>query len=244
MNIERIQNLFNEVGNALAKLEQEIRVTLDTPRENINRDDFSLANIPDNYIRTGEYYRINYNLSNLLNNKTQIDNIAYSLQLSDFFNYIINRLNIYGVIKNLFIKSAIINIFSIEEGLLYSSLMSLNSYCWFDEKVCNLNSNCKYYVKARNQLTFNSLMQTFQDKIGFHHERYREIMFRLKEIRDNVHLEDVKFNEWAENEKYSLNQYNEAILTLRYLKFQLHRSLADFRRNRDEGCKKTEPNKK
>lgn len=153
MNKERIQALFNEITNSLANLESEIRLTFDTPNENINKDEFLLANIPDNYIRTSEYYRINYRLSQLISNRIQINNIAYSLQLSDFFNYILYRLNLFGVIKNLFIKNAIINIFSIQEGILYSSLITLNSYCWFSGKICNHNSACQFYVKSRSQLT-------------------------------------------------------------------------------------------
>ena len=61
-------------------------------------------------------------------------------------------------------------------------------------------------------------------------------MFKLKEIRDNVHIEDVQYSEWAETERYSIEQYNDAILSLRYLKFQLHISLEAFKRNRNIGC--------
>jgi hypothetical protein len=236
MNEERIQALFREITNALANLETEIRLTYDTPNENINKDQFLLANIPDNYIRTAEYYRVNYRLNQMIIDRIQINNIAYSLQLSDFFNYMLYRINLFGVIKNLFIKNAIINIFSIQEGILYSSLMSLNSYCRFNGNICRNNSTCQYYVKSRNQLTFNSLLQTFQDRIGFYHVRYRDIMFKLKEIRDNVHLEDVQYSEWAETERYSIDQYHDALLSLRYLKFQLHTSLTAFIARRNNGC--------
>lgn len=150
MNKERVQALFNELTNSLANLEREIKLTLDTPSENINKDEFHLANIPDNYIRTAEYYRINYRLSQMISDRIQISNIAYSLQLSDFFNYLLFRINLFGVIKNLFIKNAIMNIFSIQEGILYSSLITLNKYCWFSGKVCHQNVACQYYVKSRN----------------------------------------------------------------------------------------------
>lgn len=236
MNKERIQALFDEITNSLANIEWEIRLTLDTPNENINKEEFRLANIPDNYIRTAEYYRINYRLSQMISDRIRINNIAYSLQLSDFFNYILYRINLFGLIKNLFIKNAIMNIFSIQEGILYSSLITLNNYCWFSGRVCNQNSACQYYVKSRNQLTFNSLLQTFQDKVGFHHDKYRSIMFKLKEIRDNVHIEDIQYSEWAETERYSIDQYHDAALSLRYLRFQLHTSLEAFKKTRNAGC--------
>ena len=235
MDKEKVQEFFRQITISLENLENEIRSTYDTPKENIQKEDFLLANIPDNYIRTAEYFRVNYRLSQMISNRIQINNIAYSLQIGDFLNYILYRINLFGVIKNLFIKSAIINNFSIQEGILYSSAMTLNEYCRFDDKPCKNNTKCKYYIKSRNQLTFNSLFQTFQEKIGFHHDKYREILFKLKEIRDNIHLEDIIYSEWTKD-RYSMEQYYNAELSLRYLKLQLHGSLAEFRTNRRIGC--------
>jgi hypothetical protein len=236
MDKEKVQELFRTVTNALDNLEIEIRLTYDTPKENIKKEDFLLANIPDRYIRTADYFRTNYRLNEMISNRIQINNIAYSLQIGDFFNYVLFRFNLFGVIKNLFIKNAIINIFSIQEGILYSAAITLNKYCKDGDNVCKNHSTCPYYIKSRNKLTFNSLIQTFKDKVGFHHDRYREIMFKLKEIRDNVHIEDVKYSEWAETERYSIEQYHDALLSLRYLNFQLHTSLTAFRTNRQKIC--------
>jgi len=211
---------------------------LSTPDENITKEDFLLANIPDNYIRTAEYYRVNYRLNQMISNRIQINNIAYSLQLSDLFNYILYRINLFGVIKNLFIKNAIMNIVSIQEGILYSSITTLNNFCWIKGKVCNSNSTCQFYVKLKNQLTFNSLLQTFQDKIGFYHERYRTMMFTLKEIRDNIHIQDIQYSELAVGDLYSIEKYHDALLSLRYMKFRLHRSLEEFKVRRNAGCSK------
>jgi len=103
MDPERVQNLFREITNSLSNLETEIRTTYNTPNENIKKEDFVLANIPDNYIRTAEYFRVNYRLNEMVSSRIQVNNIAYSLQIADFFNYILFRINLFGVIKNLFI---------------------------------------------------------------------------------------------------------------------------------------------
>lgn len=236
MDSVRVQNLFQEITNSLRILETEIRTTYNTPNENIKKEDFVLSNIPDKYIRTAEYFRVNYRLNEMISSRIQVNNIAYSLQIADFFNYILYRINLFGVIKNLFIKNAIINIFSIQEGILYSSVISLNEYCKFKDTGCKHHHNCPFFIRSRNKLTFNSLMETFREKVVFHHDRYREIMFKLKERRDNVHLEDVQYSEWAETDRYSIEQYHDALLSLRYLKLQLHVSLDTFRRHRSEGC--------
>ena len=108
-----IQEKFDEAGKLLKELEDLIREDYQTPKENIDISKYEGIKFPPNYIRTAEYFRREYNLDKLISISTKIDNIAYSLQLSDFFNYLINRFHVYGIIKNLLIKQSIINSFSI-----------------------------------------------------------------------------------------------------------------------------------
>ncbi|MDA3779009.1 MAG: hypothetical protein PF487_02055 [Bacteroidales bacterium] len=238
MDKVKIQKYFNDTSQLLTALENEIRLTHATPFDNIERNDFTLINIPDRYIRKADYFRIEYKLNEIISDPNIINNIAYSLQLSDLHNYFINRFNLFGIIKNLYLKNAIINVFSIEEAIFYGTLITLNKYCWFNGKVCSKNANCEFYVNTRSKLTFYSLIETFKDKLNFHHDRFREIIFNLKEIRDNVHIEDVKYSEWAADDRYSFENYNNAILTLRYIKIQLHKQVFEFKEKRDKGCKK------
>jgi hypothetical protein len=234
----KIQKYLNDASQVLEFLENEIRLTHSTPIDNIERNDFILVNIPDRYIRKASYFRNEYRLKEIISDSNLVNNIAYSLQLSDLHNYIINRFNLFGVIKNLYLKNAIINIFSIEEAILYSALMNLNKYCWFGDKICSKNSSCEFYVNTRSKLTFYSLIETYSTKINFHHDKFREIIHKLKDIRDCVHIEDVEHSELLANDRYNFENYNNAILTLRYLKIQLPKQINEFIVKRNKGCKK------
>jgi|WetSurMetagenome_2_1015567.scaffolds.fasta_scaffold149530_2 hypothetical protein len=238
MDEAKVQSFMRDVSQALSSLEREIRLSHNTPFDNIERNKFLLINIPDRYIRTAHYFRTEYKLSDLISDEIQINNIAYSLQISDLHNYFINRFNLFGVIKNLYLKNSIINLFSIEEAILYSTASSLNDFCSYNGKLCYYHEKCGFYIRRRNQLTFYSLIETYKNKIGFHHDKFRELMFKLKEIRDYIHISDVQYSELVEKDKYSLDQYNNSMAVLRYTRRQLPKLVIEFKSRRNANCKR------
>lgn len=237
MNKDKVQRLFNSSSASLYELEAEIRLTHNTPVDNILRNEFILINIPNKYIRKTEYFRKEYRLSEYINDSRVVDNIAYSLQISDLHNYFINRFNLFGIIKNLYLKNAIINLFSIEEAILYSAITTLNKFCWQNNKVCKKNNSCEFYVKTRNNLKFNDLVEVYQKRIGFYDQNFIEVLNKLKEIRDCVHIEDVKYSELLASDTYSMTNYNNAITSLHFMKINLPKQIRDFVQKREIGCK-------
>lgn len=237
MDKENIQTLFNEASESLKRLEKEIKRHVDTPVENIDTDDFQRVFLPDGYIRRVQHFREAYQLNKLFgNNKAFIDNVAYSLQLSDLYNYVINRFHLFWSVEKLFLKSAIINLVSVHEALLYCTLKELHSFCVFDGKVCPHNQSCGGYIKSINKMRFQGALDTYRHKIGMHNENLFEKLISLRKLRDNIHIHTVSLNEFYENEDYCKKKYNEAILCLRYLKMHLYDTITSFKEYRDIYC--------
>ncbi|MDO6820265.1 hypothetical protein [Zobellia sp. 1_MG-2023] len=237
--MKELQNLIDISTNALKDVEKNIRLKYNTPSENIDVEKFRLIGIPENYIRSAAYYKKEYNLYELIKTKNQRDNIAYSLQLSDLFNYFLNRFNIFLSVGALFRKQAIINIVSIQEGVLKCSYNDLRNFCIDEEgNTCPLNSNCEFYLKSLKQIRNNGLLDNYRNIIQFYDPTIFEKLKEQKGIRDKIHIHEIQENELHFNDDYARTKYNESIKTLQYLKKNLLSDIDEFRARRISGCKK------
>jgi len=237
--MKKLQSLIDLSTNALRDIEKEIRLEYDTPTENIDVKKLKLIGIPENYIRTASYYKKEYNLYKLISTKNERDNIAYSLQLSDLFNYFLNRFNIFLSVGALFRKQAIINIVSIQEGILKCSYNDLRNFC-VDENgnTCSLNSNCDFYLKSLKNIRHNGLLDNYKNIIHFYDVTIFEKLKEQKGIRDKIHIHEIQENELEFNDDYTRKKYNESIKTLQYLKKNLLSDIEEFKTRRKGGCKK------
>jgi hypothetical protein len=237
--MKELQSLIDISTNALRDIEKEIRLEYDTPSENIDVKKIKLIGIPENYIRTASYYKKEYNLYKLISTKNERDNIAYSLQLSDLFNYFLNRFNIFLSVGALFRKQAIINIVSIQEGILKCSYNDLRNFC-VDENgtTCSLNSNCDFYLKSLKRIRHNGLLDNYKNIIQFYDVIIFEKLKEQKGIRDKIHIHEIQENELEFSDDYARKKYNESIKTLQYLKKNLLSDIEEFKTRRKGGCKR------
>jgi hypothetical protein len=237
--MKELQELIDISTKALKNVESKIRLEYNTPSENISVEKLKLIGIPENYIRTADYYKKEYNLYQLIRTKNERDNIAYSLQLSDLFNYFLNRFNIFLSVGALFRKQAIINIVSIQEGILKCSYNDIRSFC-VDENgnTCPLNTNCEFYLKSLNKIRNNGLLDYYKNIIQFYDVTIFEKLKEQKGIRDKIHIHEIQENELEFNDDYARKKYNESIKTLQYLKKNLLSDIEEFKVRRKTGCKK------
>lgn len=237
--MDNIQDLFDIVSESLFKLEERIRFDIQTPEQNIKTEDYRLINLPDNYIRKAEYFRHEYKLYELVDLKDARDNIAYSLQLSDLNNYFINRFNLFWSVGVLFRKQALINIISVQEGILKCTYDSLRKHCVEkDNEVCKHNNNCKYYLKNLNKIRNNVLLESYQNIIGFYDLELFKLLAEQKAVRDKIHIHVISENEFKDDKDYTIEKYNEAVMVLKFIKDSLPDAINDFKNRRTEGCKK------
>ncbi len=143
----------------------------------------------------------------------QASNIAYSLEISDFYNYILNRFGIYGPILVLMYKQATINAVSIIEALVKAYIETLLQRC----------VHCENYGRCEARVTRKKIKSRFQDLMenykglqlldGLTDEDYDKIC-ELYEYRNHVHLLKSKDNDLKED-RHSVEQYNRTIEGLR-----------------------------
>jgi len=237
--MDDIQDLLDIVSESLFELEERIKFDFQTPEQNIKTEDYQLINLPDNYIRKAEYFREAYKLYELIDSKDARDNIAYSLQLSDLNNYFINRINLFWSVGVLFRKQALINIISIQEGIMKCTYDSLRKHCVEkDDEVCKHNNTCKYYLKNLNKIRNNGLLESYQNVIGFYDKDLFKLLAEQKAVRDKIHIHVINENEFKDDKDYTIEKYNEAVKVLKFLRESLPNAINDFKNKRTQKCKK------
>ena len=107
------------------------------------------------------FYLMKQNSDNI---KLLINNIAYAFQTTDLFNYLLNRFYIGLSVGKIFFKFAIINSFSILEGILYGVIKNEHKFCANSGEVCKYNEKCKYYLKSPNKYPFLKMLETLKEK--------------------------------------------------------------------------------
>ena len=119
-----------------------------------------------------------------IQNPTLKTNIAYTLQLTDVFKWIIRWFDLKGVVKEMLIKTGIIIFTSIQEAIAYD----------FVENYVRENVNKKYYKNLNKLKKFGIITQDqFND------------FDKCRFLRDDIHLHRLV---QPEREKYTLNHYN------------------------------------
>ncbi len=200
----------------------------DLPKDNFAFDPVSeqklRVQIPTGYIRSKDYYLKEYGLMKICGGDLdQASNIAYSLEISDFYNYILNRFGIYGPILVLTYKQATINAVSIIEALVKAHIETLRQRC----------IRCVNYRRCEARVTKNDIRSRFQNQMeiyknlqlldGLRAEDYDQIC-ALYEYRNHVHLLKSKDNDLKED-RHSVEQYNRTIMGLRFIDRMMIREL-------------------
>ncbi|MGA1847585.1 hypothetical protein [Deferribacter abyssi] len=230
---------LKKISEELNDIENFLRDNgIDIPNQNIPLKPDEKIRIPRRYIRTVHYFEQKYKLYDLLEDEVLVKNISYALQASDLFNYILNRFNIRLSVGKVFYKFAIINIFSIIESLLYGIANKCHSYCMVNNRVCKNNDSCNFYLKKANKYPFEKLLYTLSQKglIRMPPELQNKLL-KIKALRDNIHLWDVKNKDYF-NDDYNLDNYNFLIKLLNILKKDLNKALENFEHNRNNNCNK------
>ncbi len=163
---------------------QQIQNYLGDRRDGIGRIKF-----PKGYIRTANHFRSQLSF---VSNENVRNNLAYALIQSDVYLWLINRTSLYGVAREMTIKSAITLMGSISETLAVAGTVGIigkkHSFC----ERCNRMVN-KSIIKA-----------TLRDQLLW-----------LWETRSGIHIYEIDHREY---EKYKINDYNRAVNATRGLR--------------------------
>jgi hypothetical protein len=146
-------------------------------------DVFSHIRFPWGIIHSTNDYRKYFPF---IQNSTLKTNIAYTLQLTDVFKWIIRWFDLKGVVREMLIKTGIIIFTCIQEALAYD----------FVDNYVSEAVNKKYSKNLDKLLKFKIITQ----------DQYKDFD-RCRRKRDDIHLHRLV---QPEREKYTLNDYNYA----------------------------------
>ena len=226
-NNERISELLRENEELLR------REGLEPPNENFVVGDWYKIKIPSGYIRNTTYFYEKYHLDSIVKEWQVRANIAYSFQLSDFYNYLFNRFNIWGSVVVIFYKNAIINLVAIFEALIFECA---NNICECPSE-CQRVAACKvHFSKAQRNNSYEALTRMNELGILSYGE---EKMARIKEIitlRNRVHIRLAEKSEFS-SEDFCLNLHNEVITLIQELSEAIYNNGIKFYSRCNQGKK-------
>lgn len=236
---QEIKALFDEATFALKKLEDKIRDEHNPPLTNINPELYRKIRVPYNYIRKKSTFIEDYHLSELIGkNRILYNNIAYSLQLTDFNNFILNRVELYGAIKNQFLKNCIVQNFAIVEAIILESLYDLGAHCVIKGNSCKYSATCTGFINHQENMKNPTAKELLANKLNVSNE-FITMYSVILSIRDRIHMRLIKTNEYFNaDDALTLKMYNESINLLRYIKTSLLEDISLFLIEREKKCTK------
>lgn len=169
---------------------------------------------PPRYIRKKEYFIQAYRLDVICGgDNSKVTNIAYSLQASDFYNFILNRLGLFGSIQSMMYKQATINIVSIIEALIKNYADAIHNKC----KACSNKMGCYNQVSNSHiSCPFQKQVEFLKDKqiLVFEKECSYENVKDMYNYRNTIHLTKNETSPKAEA-SHSVQRYNKAVFLLK-----------------------------
>lgn len=174
-------------------------------------------NMPAGYIRkSGDFWK-KYHLVELVESRNTRNNISYALQLSDYYNFLVNRFNVWGSIEIMLYKQAFVNIVSIIEALILESANRMNKFC---QKCPNI-SRCKNNICSRDRENMKCAVEKLFKMGVLKIDSEKKLrLIELYDLRNKIHIRLNEQNEFLDN-KYNMNLYNEAIRILQIVDEQL-----------------------
>ncbi len=215
LNGEKLKEYYSNVekmSSLLSRNEELIRdAGYKPPVDNFSIEKEKRIKMPQGYIRTsGEFWR-QYHLNDIVDNRNTKNNISYALQLSDYYNYLLNRFYIWGSIERMLYKQAFVNIVSITESLILETANNINKHC----KKCPKIGKCgKNLTRDERSNMKKSALKLWKIGILDFKEEEINVIVEMYDYRNKIHIRLNEQNEFLDN-KYNRELYNQAISYLK-----------------------------
>lgn len=175
---------------------------------------------PSGYIRTAEELKAKYHLSDIFPNKTACKNVTYALETTDLMNYILNRINIWGIVGINFYKLALVQLVSIIEALI---LEAANNICC-NPSNCGKSSTCKKHFNKREREYVKAALDKLVliGGISLEAKTVQQIKDVI-ELRNRIHIRLASGSE-LEQKDFNLQVYNNTILILQTIDKEIYQN--------------------
>lgn len=194
------------------------------PIRNFAVDFNERVKIPSGYVRTTADFYEDYHLSELVFENNTKKNISYALQLSDYYNFIVNRFYVWGSIETMIYKQMFINVVSIIEALVLECANRVNDGC--NECIEKGRCESKINKQARGNMKFAAEKLYDLGILDISKEKF-ERLIELYDYRNKIHIRLNEQNEYLDD-RYNINLYNESIEMLKLIDETLFENAIPF----------------
>jgi hypothetical protein len=163
---------------------QQIQDYLGEDNSNIGK-----IKLPKGYIRNIKYHK---NRLTFITNEIVRNNLANAFVQTDVYLWLINRISLYGIAREMTIKFAITLVGSIAETLAVTGTENL------------IGKKHSFYERCNRMVKLEIISEILRDRLH-----------RLWEMRSGIHIYDISFIEYK---KYKLSDYNRAVVTCKKLR--------------------------
>ena len=215
---QKIKENNAQITRLLAENEELLRgAGFDPPAKNYALHSNSRIKFPTNYIRTKDYFIKKYKLRYFFKDPVIRSNVAYSLQMSDLYNYIVNRFRTYGSINTMVYKAATINCVCIIESLIGQVLDDMHAYC----KQCPNHDECEYFFAKKHQFA-DKLDKIRQfDMLRLDDEEYQRIRDAYR-LRNRMHIYTAAKENELTSKTFDRDLYNGIISIMQQVTINLY----------------------
>ena len=208
---KKIEENNKQISSLLQENEMLLRQAgFDPPMTNVVLPQEKLIQFPNGYIRRTTEFSSRYHLTSIFANRHSRQNITYALEVSDLMNYVVNRLNIWGPVKTVFYKLAIVNLVSIMEAIL---LEAANNICQHANQ-CKGTGKCRKHFNKDERNNARKALEKLVliDVLDFDEAKVQRTL-DIIELRNRIHIRLTPESELKLGD-FNLKLYNEVILLL------------------------------
>jgi hypothetical protein len=216
---EKILNNNKKISELLRENELLLRQEgYNPPAHNFALPPEERISFPPGYIRTVAQFNEKYHLREIFPHRHSRHNVTYALEVSDLFNYVFNRIHIWGAVETVFYKLALVNLVSIIEALL---LEAANNICQ-NTKICKKEQTCiKHFNKNQRAYTKCALEKLVSlGVLDFDQEKLARVQ-DIIDLRNRIHIRLSPGNE-MQLDDFNLRLYNEVIALLKDIDEQIY----------------------
>lgn len=194
------------------------------PVINFAVDSDERVKIPAGYVRTTNDFCADYHLSELIIENSTKKNISYALQLSDYYNFIVNRFYVWGSIETMMYKQMFINVISIIEALILECINRVDDGCCKCKQAGKCENKINKYARENMKQAAERLYQL--DILSIPDDKF-ERLIELYDYRNKIHIRLNEQNEYLDD-KFNLQLYNESIEMLKLVDATLYERAIPF----------------
>lgn len=227
-----IESLFNNINRDLGRIEYLLRGYFHNPTYEYFA---KKINIPSGLVREKLFFINAYKLTYIISSSDLRNAISFALIQADINAYLMNRINMWGIARTLFIKNALINLASIIEGIIIGTLQTAHSFCIRGNVICKFNSKCVFYVNSTKHMKFKQAIPLYFDKFKVDKDDVKDEVLELLNIRNNIHLTLLNQSEFGD-QFYNNEKLKQAYDILVFLRDNQIEYINKFTEARKEGC--------